>query len=835
MLSQAPLDVLLLILRLLTIKDAIALFATCRSLCLVECRAFWMCANLDLDLLPCALGRPSIDYRTLSTPLLRSRVVKAWSILTAWRKKMLEPRHVRVIPVEWGIECFVCIPWTRVMVVLVDNELFLQNWSSGVRSPVPLLQDKRVLSMKVFRRDSEPKCILVVHSVGLPELGDYLQLFSVDPGRMSVSFLTSVIIPHSVSGTDLRGDHLAVLGYTAAPRSSVIRSFRLVFVPNCSVYLRAVLQFKAPVNYGETSFAIVDDDQLLLVSPRRIEVHTLSTAASFQSHGGCTVGLCCTFSHDYSNPDILSRPPLGPILTRTDGAISFSTSSGAHMRSFFMTPVKTPGRPDSYTVIEKRVSDEVPVHFGVSTGFRIAVFRLPYSTSPAFTTFTTWPVPNGKDSLYPFFYEGDHPKRAKGSVVFVPGANDVFVFGTLRVDEEQGRIMFIVQSFSDLTAKIIVLELNWRSGAISAGSFPLLPTPNTPVFSAKLFWNACLASYVLVTVQRGKLTDAGMSFIVKLFLVNSGSASAEYLTSVSIPHSISSIDMRGDQMAVFGHKLSSVCYVHSFVFHADSSLHLRAVIRLRSPRYSLGTTSFAVLDDKRFIAAGPKGVYLYRIPTKALLSPGHVPTYARPVWYLADIRLAALQGNLEDVKADGSIEKPPSNCAGLHVAVSHGMGPQERNGRDHPIRNHIARTYGETPANRAAERASLQRRREDKVRSTGGVVIDGGSASTWATSKLLMRLSEIRVSFLWHDAFTATRCLKKNSMLESASMYSEETAELLCPTEEGGEQLPPQITPGPGPYQQRLVATFHHHDVDHADDLYTPLTRACLEELSCVP
>ncbi|KAJ6507211.1 hypothetical protein C8R47DRAFT_1066096 [Mycena vitilis] len=67
------------------------------------------------------------------------------------------------------------------------------------------------------------------------------------------------------------------------------------------------------------------------------------------------------------------------------------------------------------------------------------------------------------------------------------------------------------------------------------------------------------------------------------------------------------------------------------------------------------------------------------------------------------------------METDGSIEKPPSNCAGLHVTVSHGMGPQERNGRDHPIRNHIARTYGETPADRAAERASLQRRREDKM------------------------------------------------------------------------------------------------------------------------
>ncbi|KAJ6507240.1 hypothetical protein C8R47DRAFT_966694 [Mycena vitilis] len=149
------------------------------------------------------------------------------------------------------------------------------------------------------------------------------------------------------------------------------------------------------------------------------------------------------------------------------------------------------------------------------------------------------------------------------------------------------------------------------------------------------------------------------------------------------------------------------------------------------------------------------------------------------------------------------------------------MGPQERNGRDHPIRNHIARTYGETPANRAAERASLQRCREDTVRSTGGVVIDGalqvlGSPRSCSCVSSRFGSHFFGTTPLWPPAAYKTMCrysstcriTHKQSMLESASVFSEETAELLCPAEEEGEQLPPQTV--------RLVSAplFTHSRVD---------------------
>ncbi|KAJ6507216.1 hypothetical protein C8R47DRAFT_1209149 [Mycena vitilis] len=392
----------------------------------------------------------------LSTPLLRSRVMKAWSIHNTWRENLVEPRRVRVVPVKYEIRRFLCIPWTHAMVVLVDDDLFLLDSSSGARVSVPIFRGTSLLtiSMKLFWRDSEHGFVLVVHCLDGPsELGESkinLQLFALDLARMSVSFLTSVLIPHSVSEVDLRGDHLAVMGHTTQPRASVIRSFHLVFVPNCSAHIRAVIRIKAPVTFGAASFAIIDARRFVLASRRGLVVYRLSTAA-LQSPGICAPWLRPVWTHIYSEPDILPRPPLGPVLTRTDGAISFSISSGAYLRCVLMTP----GRPNSYAVTEKRLVDKVPVYFGISTGFRVGVYRRPCST-PAFITFS---ITSRKASMHPFFYEGDHRASAKGSVIFQFDVMDSLEAGTLQVDEEQGRILFLVRSHAKPVAKIIILEL----------------------------------------------------------------------------------------------------------------------------------------------------------------------------------------------------------------------------------------------------------------------------------------------------------------------------------------------------------------------------------------
>ncbi|KAJ6507215.1 hypothetical protein C8R47DRAFT_1209148 [Mycena vitilis] len=412
----------------------LAILQTCRKLCLAECRAFWLYANIDMDLLPCALGRPSIDYRTLSTPLLRSRVMKAWSIHAAWRENLLEPKRVRFIPVEHEIRRFVCIPWTRAVVLLVDNNLFLEDWSSAVRVPVPLSQGATLstVSMRVFWTDPENGWVLVVHCLGTIEFGEattHLQLFAVDPVLISVSFLTSVVIPHSVSGIDLRGDHLAVVGHTAHLRSS------------------AVIRIKAPTTFGETSFAIVDVKRFVLVGPRGLAIYRLS-AAALHSPGVCIPWLRPVWTHFYSEPDILSHPPLGPILIRTGGATSFSISGGAYLRCV----LKTPGKADDYAVLQKRLAEKVPLYFGFSTGSSIGVYRRPLS-APSFTTFSR------KESMHPFFYEGDHRASAKGSVIFQFDVMDSLEVGALQVDEEQGRIMFLVRSHAKPVAKIIILEL----------------------------------------------------------------------------------------------------------------------------------------------------------------------------------------------------------------------------------------------------------------------------------------------------------------------------------------------------------------------------------------
>ncbi|KAJ6507244.1 hypothetical protein C8R47DRAFT_1209169 [Mycena vitilis] len=389
--------------------------------------------------------------------MLRSRVMKAWSIHVAWRKQALEPSRVRVIPVEDGTSRFVCIPWTHVVVVLVENDLFLHNWSSGARVHVPISQETPVftLSMKVFWMGS--RCILIVLSLGPPELGDDLQLFSLDPVLMSISFLTSVFIPHSVSRIDMRGNHLAVVGHTGNSYTAVIRSFRLSFLPNFTVCVRADARFEGRVNFGDTSFALVDDNRFLLVGPRRIHLYRLSTAASSSSlpHGGSITRIG---SFPYPIPDNFRCPSLGPIVAGIDGTISFSVCTGEYLQCVSITPVQTASGILGSDFVTKRLADELPVDFGVSTGFRVSVFRLPPSSSPMFTTFTL-PSVLEEDSLHPFFYEGDHRGSVKGSVVFVPSEDEFLEVGTLQVDEGQGQIMFIVRSYSEPFTKIIVLDL----------------------------------------------------------------------------------------------------------------------------------------------------------------------------------------------------------------------------------------------------------------------------------------------------------------------------------------------------------------------------------------
>ncbi|KAJ6507246.1 hypothetical protein C8R47DRAFT_1066127 [Mycena vitilis] len=290
---------------------------------------------------------------------------------------------------------------SKTLLVIV---LFLHDWASGARVPVPLLDDTCTVDMKVFWRDPQHGWILAVISYRGLEFEDEVQLFAVDPVRMSVSFLASVSVPYSLDCT-------------------------------------------------ETSFALVDDERFLLVTPLRIELYRWSTASSSSQLPGGSLSRIGSFP--YSAPRNFQCPPLGPIVTRIDGTISFSICTGKYLQRVSITPAETPLTKPGCAFISKRLADDLPVDFSVSSGLRIGVFRLPSSS----TIFTTSSVLDEEESLLPFFYPGDHRARVMGSVVFMLGEKEYLETDTLQVDEEQGRVMFMVRSRTEAISNVIVLEL----------------------------------------------------------------------------------------------------------------------------------------------------------------------------------------------------------------------------------------------------------------------------------------------------------------------------------------------------------------------------------------
>ncbi|KAF5325175.1 hypothetical protein D9619_009900 [Psilocybe cf. subviscida] len=89
-----------------------------------------------------------------------------------------------------------------------------------------------------------------------------------------------------------------------------------------------------------------------------------------------------------------------------------------------------------------------------------------------------------------------------------------------------------------------------------------------------------------------------------------------------------------------------------------------------------------------------------------------------------------------------------------------------------PIRNAIAKSYGESPDNYATECSQLQRCRQDAVRGAGSdnTARDLLYKYFGQLELLELRFSEIKVNFPWHDAFTNKLTTQTSMAFEKASV-----------------------------------------------------------------
>ncbi|KAF8558686.1 BRO1-domain-containing protein [Imleria badia] len=89
-----------------------------------------------------------------------------------------------------------------------------------------------------------------------------------------------------------------------------------------------------------------------------------------------------------------------------------------------------------------------------------------------------------------------------------------------------------------------------------------------------------------------------------------------------------------------------------------------------------------------------------------------------------------------------------------------------------PIRNLIAKSYGENPDSYASECQSLHRYRQDAVKGAGSDMTGRDLLYKYfgQLELLELRFSEIRVNFAWHDAFTNKVTMQTSIAYEKASI-----------------------------------------------------------------
>ncbi|KAJ6510105.1 hypothetical protein C8R47DRAFT_1065317 [Mycena vitilis] len=464
---RVPLDVVLLILRLVSLQDALAMFLTCRHLFLTSTyRPFWVYANIDVDFLQRRPGRGRIDYSRTTIPDLRARVMNARRIFNGWRSRYTSTRVVCTVPLGEGVRRMVPIPWTKILILEDKNTVRLYEWASSASYTIPLnlCADGFVTTLKVFWVDSVGRHVLVVASssgLSWPTICCELHLFAVDPDAVSASYMTTVRHPHLISDFTLSEDHLAVIGRTA-PRSYFIASLAVSYTggsggvthvqPTRFHAIRSCFLGAPRGSLASSSFAILDPRHYLVANASGIAVYRLPerTPVSLAARG-----IKARWIHRYETCDVIPRPPLGPVtLDSASGELSISFCTGNFIRRFSMTP----GLCTRFRISERPILSH-PGQLDVTSDLHIGIFRRVYSL----TGFETFPLCRAEDDLHPLACGSRSSRSNRYGLVFYRLAQlDVVEPSSLHLDEAEGRIVFVQRTLGKpdrRKPKVVVLEL----------------------------------------------------------------------------------------------------------------------------------------------------------------------------------------------------------------------------------------------------------------------------------------------------------------------------------------------------------------------------------------
>ncbi|KAJ7490401.1 hypothetical protein B0H11DRAFT_1912368 [Mycena galericulata] len=429
-----PLDLVLLVLRLLTIGDALSLFATCRYFHTMEWREFWVYVNIDMRKLPCPPGRPSIDHSTYSTQDLRARAIKSWRTQIAWRLSDFRPRRVHSISVNYDVFQLVTVPWSRLVVVVSRVKIQLQDWSSGRVNDIvlPLNPTLVVFSAKLVWVESIGRNALIVHLTKRRDLGQHeLHFFAIDVPNQATSHLATILVPSALTHVDFRGKHLALICKCVGSASQIL-SFEMQFgsAVSCVAQPRIRIQTLDPIRH--VSFTIVNPTRFLVAGPAGLSLFEIPAEAF-------------TYPEDRTlQSEALASPPIGHLLRVGGGVPLISVASGNYLRCLKLNP-------EGLQVTQRRLVDRVPVYLGITCGFRIGVYRRPYSI-PSFTTF---PLADAAEDLHPFLHHADYSVRHNGSIHYSYDMLESLEVDSLQIDEEGGVLCFVLKTHFKATARML--------------------------------------------------------------------------------------------------------------------------------------------------------------------------------------------------------------------------------------------------------------------------------------------------------------------------------------------------------------------------------------------
>ncbi|KAJ7093649.1 kinase-like domain-containing protein [Mycena crocata] len=270
---RVPLDVLFILLRRLTLNDALSLFLSCKHFLRVSNeRPFWIYANIDVDTLLCRPGHGRINYSDTPTRTLQSRVTRALKVFLAWRSEDVTPKRIRTLAVNRRVRQLVAVPWTRTIVLLLDDSVSLQNWDSNKSVDVPLDHHDGLflIAIDVFWVESISQNVLVVSRGCVTRFGHHvrseLQLFAINDTSLSAVLLTKIEVPFSICAFTLSDRSLGAIGHTGT-RVYYMQSAVLTYGAGVKVTTKAFVRISLRGTLASSSFTILDDDHFLIANP----------------------------------------------------------------------------------------------------------------------------------------------------------------------------------------------------------------------------------------------------------------------------------------------------------------------------------------------------------------------------------------------------------------------------------------------------------------------------------------------------------------------------------------------------------------------------------------